>query len=118
MNKKTRNILLWVSRIIMGVGFLLASVGKLLHAPSIIKMFNEWGFPDQFYFLIGIIEIIGAILLLIPKTSKYAALGLIGLMIGASITHMLNDPIVELIRPLIFLMFLGMIVYLSRRQTD
>ena len=111
---KTKKILVWVFRSLASIGFLLASLGKLTSNPQVIQMFKNWGYPDRFYLIIGILELSGAILLLVPKVSKYAAIGLIIIMIGAFITHLLHDPIQEILRPLIFTFFLGAILYISR----
>ena len=95
---------------------MLASSGKLARNESVIQMFHDWGYFDQFYLIIGILELLAAILLLIPKTSIYAAIFLIILMSGALITHLIHDPLIEMIRPGIFMVFLGLIIYLQRDQ--
>jgi len=110
--KKMKLILSWVMRILVSMGFLLASLGKLSNNPEVILMFKNWGYPDGFHFITGVLELILAILLLIPKTLKIAIVGLGLIMIAALITHLLNDQILEIIRPLIFLAFLGGIHYL------
>ncbi len=110
--KKMKLILSWVMRILVSMGFLLASLGKLSNNPEVILMFKNWGYPDGFHFITGVLELILAILLVIPKTLKIAIVGLGLIMIAALITHLLNDPILEIIRPLIFLAFLGGIHYL------
>jgi uncharacterized membrane protein YphA (DoxX/SURF4 family) len=106
-------ILSWSLRVLVGIGFLMASLGKLTNNPSVITMFEEWGFPNGFHFVIGAMELILAILLLIPKTLKIAIIGLAIIMVGALGTHLLNDPVVELIRPVIFMVLLFFIYYLN-----
>ena len=111
--EKFKPYLLWIAKIIISMLFLLASIGKLSKNELVIKMFHDWGYFDGFYFMIGLLEFILAILLLIPKTSLYAAVLLFILMIGALITHLNNDPFVEIIRPIIFMSFLSLIIYLQ-----
>ena len=113
---KFNRYLSWILKIIISIGFMLASSGKLARNESVIQMFHDWGYFDQFYLIIGILELLAAILLLIPKTSIYAAIFLIILMSGALITHLIHDPLIEMIRPGIFMAFLGMIIYLQRDQ--
>lgn len=57
----------------------------------------------------------GAVLILIPKTSFYAAIGLIVIMIGALITHLMHDPIGQIIRPSVFMLLLGINLVLLRK---
>ncbi len=111
---KKRNIVIsWVLRILVTLGFLAASLGKLTNSPMVIEMFEKWGFPDGFYFIIGILELLLAVLLLIPKTLKIAIIGLSLMMLGATVTHLINDPVSQLIRPMIFLIFIGAIYYIN-----
>ncbi len=112
--KRWQPYLFWLSKIVIVLGFLLASSGKLTKNAAVIQMFQDWGYPDGFYYLIGLAELGLAILLLIPKTSLYAAYGLVLIMIGALVTHTLHDPVGEALRPIIFLLFLALIIYLQR----
>lgn len=111
--KKRNLIISWVLRVLVALSFLVASLGKLTNSAGVIKMFENWGFPDGFYFVVGIIELLLAVLLLIPKTFKIAIIGLFLLMVGAMVTHFVNDPISQLIRPVIFLVFLSAIYYIN-----
>ena len=113
MNRKLQGVLLWGIRILLALGFLLASLGKLSSNPQVIEMFNQWQYPKGFHMLIGILELSGAILLCIPKLSRYAAMGLLVIMLGALVTHFLHDPIREVIRPIIFMLLLGGLWYLD-----
>ncbi|WP_411894252.1 DoxX family protein [Winogradskyella sp. A2] len=111
---KKRNIIIsWILRGLVALGLLMASLGKLTNNPSVIEMFNNWGFPDRFYFIIGIIEITLAVLLLIPKTLKPSIIGIVVILIGASLTHIINDPLSQLIRPLIFFILVAIIYKLN-----
>ncbi len=111
--KKWKSVLSWVLRILVSLGFLLASLGKLSSLPEVINMFENWGYPKPFYFIVGILEILFAILIIIPKTIKMALIGLGVLMIGAVMTHLINDPVGELIRPFIFIFLLTGVYYLN-----
>ena len=111
-------VILWAVRIILSALFLLASLGKVTGNPAIFDMFQDWGYSDWFCTFIGFFELIGAILLLIPKTTYYASIGLIILMIGALITHLIHDPIGQIIRPLVFLVFLGIHLFLIMKMKN
>ncbi len=111
--KKRNLIISWVLRILVTLGFLAASLGKITSNIAVIKMFEDWGFPDGFYLIIGIFELLFAVMLLIPKTLKIALIGLSLLMVGAMITHLINDPMSNIIRPIIFLILMGGIYYIN-----
>jgi putative oxidoreductase len=79
-------------------------------------MFAHWGYPPWFATLIGILELIGAVGLLIPRTTRYAVLWLSVIMCGAGYTHLANHEGMQLLRPILFLSVLWTIWLL--RGTD
>ncbi len=107
-----KSIASWIVQVVIGAHFILASLGKITSAPAVVQMFEDWGFPDGFHLLIGALELAGGIGLLIPKTAGYAALGLVGIMIGAAGTHLVNG--VQVVRPLVFMVLLVVVVILRR----
>lgn len=114
--KKGKLVISWVFRILLSIGFLLASVGKLTSNVGVLEMFENWGYPDRFHLFIGVIELILAILILIPKTLKIAIIGITLILIGALFTHLINDPISEIIRPIIFFIFLSGVYIINYRN--
>ena len=99
---KAKFIASWVLIGLVAVGFLLAGLGKLTGSAG--PMFEGWGYPSWFATLIGVLELAGAIGLLIPKTTRWAVLGLTFLMFGAAFTHVTNGEASQLARPGLFLM--------------
>ncbi len=97
---RTKNITSWVLAVLVALGFLLAALGKLTGAQT--AMFEGWGYAPWFAKVIGVLELLGAIGLLVPRFTRPAILGLTGLMIGAAFTHIANAEAAQLIRPLIF----------------
>lgn len=102
---KVSNIISWVLVVLLALGFLLASLGKLTGAQT--SMFEKWGYPAWFAVFIGIAELLGAIGLLIPRLTKFAILGLTSIMIGAAYTHVANNEALQILRPAIFAGLLG-----------
>jgi putative oxidoreductase len=98
---KAKSIASWVLIGLVAVGFLLAALGKLTGAAG--PMFESWGYPSWFATLIGVLELAGAIGLLVPKTTRYAVFGLTLLMLGAAYTHVSNGEASQLARPSLFL---------------
>lgn len=108
----------WIVRGLIAVAFTLASLGKLTADPGVLDMFARFGFPNGFHLLIGTLELAGAVLLLIPKTRFISIMILAAIVVGAAGTHLLHDPIVELLRPLIFAVFLTFAWFLPRRLDE
>ena len=80
-------------------------------------MFAHWAYPAWFATLIGVLELTGAVGLLIPRTTRYAVLGLTVIMSGAAYTHLANHEGIQVLRPVIFLAVLWAIWWL-RRTSD
>jgi putative oxidoreductase len=60
---------------------------KLLSKPITVSEFNQVGLGQRFRYFTGTVEVTGAILLLVPKLSRWAALLLATVMIGAIVAH-------------------------------
>lgn len=81
------NVGLWVLQVLTALFFLMVGVGKLTGSPEISATFDQLGFGDWFRYLIGVLEIAGAVALFIPRLVGVAALALVALMIGATVTQ-------------------------------
>jgi len=110
ISSKVRTIVGWVLAILLALGFLAAATGKLTGAAT--RMFAHWGYPAWFATLIGVLELAGGIGLLIPRTTRYAVLGLTVIMVGATYTHLANNEGLQVLRPIIFLAILWTVWWL------
>ena|SRR5712692_1624499 len=113
---KTKNVFAWVLSILLALAFLLAGLPKLLAVTAWIEKFSHWGYPRWSLPLIGLLEVSGAILLLIPRFAIYGVGILISVMFGAAYTHVANGEGIAVVRPLIFLCFLGIVAWLRRSR--
>ena len=102
----------WVLVALLAAGYLMSALGKLTGAAT--QMFEGWGYAPWFATLIGVLELLGAIGLLIPRLRRAAILGLTGVMIGAFYTHIANGEGAEVWRPLLFLALLWIAWWLQR----
>jgi putative oxidoreductase len=87
---RVKTIAAWVLSIVLAVGFLGAGGSKLAAAPFQVQLFQMLGFPGWFMYVTGILEIAGAIALLIPRYAVVGAAIIICVMLGALaslITH-------------------------------
>jgi uncharacterized membrane protein YphA (DoxX/SURF4 family) len=72
------------------------------------------GYPDHFYIVVGVAEVFGAILLLIPRTVKLGAPLLIAVMAGATLTHLIHhEP--QVATTVVLTALLVAVLYLRRR---
>ena len=67
---KVRNIVAWVIQVLMGLEFIIAGQAKFTRTDWWSRKFDEWGYPDNFYFVIGGVEILGAILIFFPSSAN------------------------------------------------
>jgi putative oxidoreductase len=83
------NLTLWVLRVFLALMFLYSGGSKFNpHAIFWIELFANIGIGQWFRYFTGGLEVICAVLLLIPKTSAIAAALLAGTMAGAILTHL------------------------------
>ena len=90
--RRAVHITLWTAQILLAVFFAAAAVPKLLGDPTAVASFEAIGFGQWFRYLTGACELAGAIGLLIPRLSGLAATGLVGVMVGATITNLFLLP--------------------------
>jgi putative oxidoreductase len=84
---KILNVVLWVLQIGAAGMFLMVGYLKLSGDAQLVALFEMIGLGQWFRYLTGALEVAGAILLLIPRTSGLGALMLAGIMICAVVTH-------------------------------
>jgi putative oxidoreductase len=109
-----RSVAVWVLRFLLAALFAVQGVVKLTGSPAWISRFREWGYPDHFYVAVGAAELLGAIVLLVPRLSRFAAALLIAVMVGATVTHLIHhEP--QVITTLVLTALLMIVLSLGRR---
>lgn len=92
MSPSVRNIIAWILQALLAAMFIFSGGHKLMDLAGTTKMFEGMGMPGWFAALIGGAELLGGIGLLIPRTVRPAAMGLIIIMIGAVFMHATKIP--------------------------
>lgn len=87
--RRGTNIALWVLQVVAAGVFVLAAVPKLTADPQAVAGFTAMGLGIAGMYIIGALEVAGAIGLLIPRLSGLAGSALIALMVGAVISTLL-----------------------------
>lgn len=94
------------SRIVWGVRFLLAlafgaaGISKLAGVAQMVQVFAAIGFGQWFRYVTGAVEILGAVLLLVPVAGFFGGLLLAVTMAGAIATHLVligGNPVPALV---------------------
>ena len=82
------SIALWALRALLALAFAMAGSAKVFGDPAMVEMFATIGIGQWFRYLVGALEIAGAVGVLVPRLLGLAALGLLCLMVGATLTNL------------------------------
>src|SRR3954451_20057628 len=85
---RSANVLLWIGQVVAAGMFLMAGGAKLAGAAPMVAMFATIGIGQWFRYLTGTIEVVSAVLLLIPSLAFFGAAALASTMVGAIFTHL------------------------------
>jgi len=80
----------WAIAVLLAVIFFGVGVAKLLSHHMFVMMFDALELPRWFMYVTGVIEIVVAGALMIPKSVFLGAIGVICLMLGALIVHVMH----------------------------
>jgi putative oxidoreductase len=81
-------VVLWTLQIVSAALFLFSGALKLSGAPMMVQMFGAIGLGQWFRFFTGGLEVISAVLLLVPSLARFGALAMAVTMVGAILTHL------------------------------
>lgn len=85
---KAGSTLSWVLAVLLAVGFTLFGGVKLVNSPAMVQEFAQIGLGQWLRYFTGILEVTGAIGVLIPKFRFWAALQIAIVMAGATVTNL------------------------------
>ena len=106
---KGRRITAWVLSTLITLLFVMSAVFKFIRPPEVMEAVQKWNLTDELT-MIGIGELVCALLFFIPKTHSLGVLLLSAYMGGAIVTHMQNDE--PFITQSIMLLVIWIIAYL------
>jgi putative oxidoreductase len=86
MTSKRLNIVGWVLQIVGALIFAAAAVAKFAGVPEMVDVFAKVGVGQWFRYVTGSVELLGALALLWPRTTPYAAIVLGITMVCAGLT--------------------------------
>ncbi|HEF5875339.1 TPA: DoxX family protein [Burkholderia cenocepacia] len=85
---KAVKITSWVLRLLSAAAFLAAGGAKLAGVPMMVAIFEQIGAGQWFRILTGLVEVAGAIAILLPATVAFGAVLLAVTMVCAVFTHL------------------------------
>ena len=107
---------LWILQIGAAGMFLMVGFFKLSGDPQMVGLFDAIGLGQWFRYVTGSLEVLGAILFLVPRLSGLGALLLVGVMLGAVPTHLFvvgGSPL----SAIILLIVTGVVAWGRRERT-
>lgn len=114
------NVILWILQILLAILFVIAGVPKLILPASMLKPPSPEmiEFPIWFLRFIGVCEVLGGLGLILPAVFKrsqhlvpLAAVGLLIIMLGATVTSILSGAGLMSALPLLFALLLAFVAY-------
>jgi len=85
-----------------------------------VQHFAQWGYADWFRLVVGAVEVIGGVLLLIPRLATIGAFGIVVIMAGATYTHIFraSDEAERAVFTLVLLVLAATIGYVRRHRSS
>ena len=81
------NILLWCIQALLALEFVAVSSAKLMGMQEMVQLFTALDLGPWFRYVTGILELAGAVLIVVPRTRRIGAGLLATIMLGAIIVH-------------------------------
>ena len=106
---------LWVGRVLSAIPvlmMLMSATMKFMRPPQVVDPFvHQFGYPENELLILGLIELISAVLYAIPRTACLGAILVTGYLGGAIATHVrIGDP--AFVSPLVLGIFAWAGLYL------
>ncbi len=76
--------------IIPGLVLLFGGLSKFTEAAQWEADFASWGYPVSMVPVLGVVEVLAAVAILVPRSRFYGAAAIIVIMLGASVTRVIN----------------------------
>lgn len=108
--------LTWASTVLVAIALLVGGGANLAGVPLMHQSFAELGLPVWFGYLVGALEVAGAIALFFPPLSALAAAGLVLIMVGAIYYHLVARHPAEGL-PALVILLLCVYIFWRRRSS-
>jgi putative oxidoreductase len=99
---------------LLGVVMSISGITKLIGEAHQVAMFTLVGLPHWFLMLVGTFEMIGGVLLFVPRTRPIGSVVLATIMVGALWTHVAQGEWINLL-PVAVLLTVFLLIFRSNR---
>ena len=86
--RHSATVILWTLQLGTAAMFLFAGTLKVIGVPMMVDEFARIGLGQWFRYFTGGLELVSAVLILVPSFAVFGALALAATMIGAILTHL------------------------------
>lgn len=108
-SEKTKQIIYWVLTGLLAFVFLGSAAGKLSANEEALKMAAGFGLDAKTYTMLGIVELLCAILFIIPRTGLVGTILLAAYMGGAIASHLEHS--ISIVAPCIVQAFMLIVAF-------
>lgn len=120
MNPKTIRVTYWVLNIIFCLFHVMDAGGGLAKAKAGVDAMNAMGYPIYLMVFLAALKLLGVVALLQNKyktIKEWAFAGFSFTLIGAAVSHIcVNDPVLFIVMPIVFLVLLFALYYFWRKM--
>ena len=120
MNPKTIRVTYWVLNIIFCLFHVMDAGGGLAKAKAGVDAMNAMGYPIYLMIFLAVLKLLGVVALLQNKyktIKEWAFAGFSFTLIGAAVSHIcVNDPLLFIVMPIVFLALLFTLYYFWRKM--
>ena len=106
-----KGVAIWLPTLLFGALFIMQGLMKLSGMEVWVQRFRSYGYPEHFYLVAGVLELGGALLLLLPRTARIGAAILGMVMLAAAATHLLQGETSNVFFTLGLASIFGVIAY-------
>lgn len=98
-------------RVLLALFFFFVAGKNLAGDPQMAADFQRWGYPDWFRVATAFVQVVGGAMLLSTRVACIGATVLACVLVGATFTHLRNDPPLSALAPLAFLVLVALVFY-------
>src|SRR5690606_12347708 len=118
MTQSKHSLVFYILDGAVAIIFVVTGLRKLLSFGTVASDFESWGFHPAFMYMIGIVELAGAVALLTPRARIPGIVGLGVVMLGAIGTHIYAGEYYQLLLPLALLVMLIVLFLMSQKEIE
>ena len=113
-SRRSIAVALWVAQAVLALQLASGGVLKLIGDAAMVDLFTDIGAGQWFRYAVGLVELAGAVGLLVPRLCGLAALGVTALLVGATVTNVAIGVAPWL--PLVLLLVAATVAYVRRSE--